>query len=557
MKKNILLTLLIGATALMFSCRKQNLKEDFAEKISVKNSKIPDSLQYLVNYLVSRGDKAANIEFSSSDSSFRIDKDIFMFKKDVKLAMELELGKSSLNQKNLTIDQLASLRKSSVRPDVIGQRQFLNGSGGSPWFVNDQFITSIKVKINCSSAEWLSAAQTAITNFNIASLKTISKIQIRETYIGEAGNVTVYETGTTHENPGVIADAERPHYALIPPGQFVVVPGSNVRIYNNHANLTLDEKILAITHELGHTIGLAHTDGTNTDEIQISGTAASDAFSYMNSTLILDSFSGFTNNDLIALRTMYPKAIGAWQQLPSKASTISGSAGYEVFSTGNVISGSGNYNMQHWNSSTNVWDILPSSYQAVKVAVAIAYVDNYFYWINSANQIFRNDYPSTTPVQLPETATDITINGGNELYIISTTPAVNYPGNYIIKKWNGSSWIDDSSFGAVKIASGSGLAVINNEGYVYFRNYGTSNFYRAGNIKATSIAVNGTPGNVQSQIFITTDSQEDADGNHSIMRWTGSDWYKLQATAKSITTDNFGHPWIVKQNGDIYRNLTL
>lgn len=555
MKKNISLMLLIGATALIFSCRKQNVIEDFDKKISVKDSKIPDSLQYLVNFLVSRGEKANNITYSGSDSSFVIDNDVFMFKKDVKLAMEVELGKNSINQNNLTIEQLVALRKTAVRPDVIGQRQSLNGSGGNPWFVNDQFIINIKVKINATTPSWRNAAQLAIYNFNLNSLTSITKVKIREVLDGQ--NVTISETGTTYSNPDVIADAQRPHYALMPPGQYVVAPGSYIRIYNNHDYFTLAQKTLTITHELGHVIGLAHTNGTDSDEAQIAGTAASDSFSYMNSSLILDSFEGFTNNDLIALRTMYPKTIGAWELLSGKATNISIGHNNDTYSVGNNITSTGDYNMQWWDGGS--WTQLTAGNwygngSAIKIAVPAN--DRYPFWIDNSKQIYSMGYPN--PIAYPGAeATDIATNGDGELYIVSTESSSN---GYNIKKWNPAiaAWENISSPGAVKIASGlnGGMALIDNTGNFYIKRENTSFFYGSSQyINLKEVALNGVTG-LQGHVF-ALGGTANANGDYQLFRWTGYDWYDVGATGYTVAVDNQGHPWLTKKNGDIYRNLSL
>ncbi|MFC4210348.1 hypothetical protein ACFOWA_04090 [Pedobacter lithocola] len=63
MNRKIFLTLLIITTVFMYSCKKQNLNENIYKNDLMNTSKIPDSLQYLVNYLVSRGEKASNIGF--------------------------------------------------------------------------------------------------------------------------------------------------------------------------------------------------------------------------------------------------------------------------------------------------------------------------------------------------------------------------------------------------------------------------------------------------------------------------------------------------------------
>lgn len=118
MKNKILLTLSIIVFALTFSCKKQNNIESATENRIDKKSNVPDSLQYLVRFLsATRGVKESDITFS--DTSFVIQNDVFIYKADVKLALEIESGKKALNQNHLTLAELFSSRKMLGRPDLI------------------------------------------------------------------------------------------------------------------------------------------------------------------------------------------------------------------------------------------------------------------------------------------------------------------------------------------------------------------------------------------------------------------------------------------------------
>ncbi|MFC4210349.1 M57 family metalloprotease [Pedobacter lithocola] len=473
-----------------------------------------------------------------------------MFKDDIKLAMAIELGRNNLNQKNLTVEQLISLRKKAVIPDVIGQRQLLNGSGGNPWFVNDQFITNIEVKINATTPSWRSAAQLAISNFNISSLKSITKIQIRE--VSEGQNVTITETGTTNSNPEVIADAQAPRYTLMPPGQYLVAPGSLVRIYNNHDYYTLEGKTLAITHELGHIIGLAHTNGFDSDEIQIAGTAISDSFSYMNSSISFNSsFEGFTNNDLIALRTMYPKTVGNWERLTGIINNLVISSDNVIYST-SLVNSSLDKDIQYWNGGG--WDIVGNSYPNLATKIALLNGFTAPYYINSLKEVygpFQYNYASTKKLGIE--AVDIAVSGSSDVYIVSESGNGN-----IILQYNGSNWGQIyTASNPIKISAGvnGGLAYIDVNGYFHIRKEQYSSFFSSQSMVMKEIAMNGSAG-VNGHIF-ALGGNENASGDYQLFRWTGYDWYDIGTTGYNVAVDNQGHPWIAKKNGELYRNQSL
>ena len=80
-------------------------------------------------------------------------------------------------------------------------------------------------------------------------------------------------------------------------------PGKYVTINTYYNAMSHDYKVFALTHELGHVCGFTHTDGTYGSIIP--GTPELDPNSVMNSFVL--PWSGFTNFDLSAIRTIYPR----------------------------------------------------------------------------------------------------------------------------------------------------------------------------------------------------------------------------------------------------------
>lgn len=80
-------------------------------------------------------------------------------------------------------------------------------------------------------------------------------------------------------------------------------PGVSVEINAYFNTLPASQKLFAITHEFGHTIGFHHTNQTSGTHIP--GTPTTDANSVMNSFVL--NWNGFTAGDVLATQILYPQ----------------------------------------------------------------------------------------------------------------------------------------------------------------------------------------------------------------------------------------------------------
>lgn len=81
-------------------------------------------------------------------------------------------------------------------------------------------------------------------------------------------------------------------------------PGPWLHINPDYNNIGHSEKVYVIVHELGHTLGFKHTDGT--DGTHIEGTPLRDPASIMNSSYGGGGWPGFSQGDIIAAQKLYP-----------------------------------------------------------------------------------------------------------------------------------------------------------------------------------------------------------------------------------------------------------
>ncbi|MCD8193666.1 MAG: M57 family metalloprotease [Tannerellaceae bacterium] len=103
--------------------------------------------------------------------------------------------------------------------------------------------------------------------------------------------------------------------------------GERIRINFNFQTTSLSQKTHNAVHELGHALGLAHTNwrALNETAIDIAGTPSSDPNSVMNGGTALNSWQGLSAYDQVAIRTLYPATIGFDITVPPLSSADIGS----------------------------------------------------------------------------------------------------------------------------------------------------------------------------------------------------------------------------------------
>ena len=160
------------------------------------------------------------------------------------------------------------------------------------------FITdNVRIKIHSSMSSWTYVIQQAINAWNNSG----SKIHID--IVSSYPDITIYSDASSscpssHRNlPSYVCGR----------GEFPAngYPGEVISInLDNSGSNTNAKKIYLITHEIGHNIGLAHTNSN--DGVYIDGTAINDSYSVMNSGEC-GSTKALSSNDKIAIKTLYPK----------------------------------------------------------------------------------------------------------------------------------------------------------------------------------------------------------------------------------------------------------
>ena len=155
----------------------------------------------------------------------------------------------------------------------------------------------LKLAIHSSMSDWAKYVHQGVNTWNAPN----TRLHIEVVPMTSAPDIIIYSDASadcpvTHRNlpDNVFGRADPANEGL---------PGRAISINKNAPSLLIVEKrAVTITHELGHTIGFAHTDGT--EGTLISNTPESDGSSIMNANA--NAIKTLSFNDLKALEILYP-----------------------------------------------------------------------------------------------------------------------------------------------------------------------------------------------------------------------------------------------------------
>jgi hypothetical protein len=254
-KKTHIYSTVLALLVVLFSACSQKDKE-------LKDAAPADNTAEMTEYLVSQGFDAQKVVFEKD--KVVIESDIIMTIPELKARVE-------------------QWKKDGAPGPQTEQRRHT-------YIVSNTYNTNVRIYIEPAvPSAWRTAIQGAVNNWNAVNGTRLGMSIISS----PSGVYTRVFMG--FESAGWIARAYLPASS----GR----PGVSVEINSNYNSLPASQKLFAITHEFGHTIGFHHTNQTS--GIHIPGTPTSDPNSVMNSFVL--NWAGFTAGDVLATQILYPQ----------------------------------------------------------------------------------------------------------------------------------------------------------------------------------------------------------------------------------------------------------
>ncbi|UII19131.1 M57 family metalloprotease [Fulvivirga ligni] len=247
--------------AVMFSFYSCNQEEEMAP--NNKPEVLSEELDDHVVFLTSTGFEKEEIAFNNERQMFVIGEDVMISKTEVE---------NYIKRDGLTKN---------------GKEQQRRGT----YIVSNAYVTNVKYYMDGTvPSSWRTAINDAVAAWN-----AVNGTKLYMSVVSNSGSANIRVSALADNGAGWVARATLPGSNG--------APGSIMEINTYYNSMGAGMKLFAMAHEMGHNIGLLHTN--QTDGAIIPGTPTTDANSVMNSFVL--EWNGFTYYDQVAVQVLYPE----------------------------------------------------------------------------------------------------------------------------------------------------------------------------------------------------------------------------------------------------------
>ncbi|NQX43468.1 hypothetical protein HQN84_31755 [Pedobacter steynii] len=377
--------LLFAVIMIISSCKKNQVNNEIGE-----NNKKDEKL-YAV--LLQNGVKAESIV--SLDGYYLVEGDL-LFKKNgtdlIRAAAYFQEIKE--NDKVIVLP-----RKSQVagKVSVLRDNDHKISQWKTPGIVSSENIETISISRSSDLTSWMTAIDNAAE-----ALASISDSKLNFYFItpNELPNSNLYTDILIRSDSNilpndVIAAAgfpsnDKPYFEVL----------VNLDFLNNYS-VSESQKKYNIVHEIGHCIGLRHSNWQNLGEPQIGailipGTPSADAGSVMNGGTALNSWNGFSSYDVVAINNLYPfSTYDKWLTSPESKYKSFASNNNFWHGTAIFVGESAEFEIK-WNSNlvpTETVSLQLYQYGQFKAVIANNIPNNGSYYFNGSSIIPYQNSP--------------------------------------------------------------------------------------------------------------------------------------------------------------------
>jgi hypothetical protein len=249
---NLKLSLIALLMLVVFSCEKE-------ESIAVPSADIEKHLQFLEN----NGFHKDHIVYDATKDEFIIEDDM-----------------------TLSREEIENYMAAGSATDADGRTEQRRGS----FIISSSRVTNIKYYMDGTvPASWRTAVTEAVNQWN-----AVNGTSLFMSIVSTSAGSDVRVNAITENGAGWVARATLPSSSG--------APGSILTINMAYNSMDAGRKLFAMAHEMGHNIGLLHTNQTSGTIIP--GTPTTDANSVMNSFVL--PWNGFTHYDQVSVQVLYP-----------------------------------------------------------------------------------------------------------------------------------------------------------------------------------------------------------------------------------------------------------